>query len=223
MNIKCVIFDLDGTLVDSEAIVDRVMKKWCHQNGIKFSDLKGSNHSSRTEDTVKAVAPHLDAQHEAQKIEKLERDALQDLQQISGASDFIAQLSATQWGIATSSSLPTAKAKLNAVNIPVPKVLISADHVSNGKPHPEAYLKASEQLGAKPHQCLAFEDSETGAQSALAAGCHVIILGSRCSTRDSRIIGRVENFSEIDIALHQDSSIEVRIKKKVEKGRLHLD
>lgn len=123
-NYRAFIFDLDGTLVDSEVIVDRVMKEWCLHNDISFSDLNGSNHTSRTEDTVAAVAPHLDAKNEAERIEALEHDALQDLQEIRGACNFLNQLPLAQWGIATSSSLSTAKAKLNAVKMPISSVLI---------------------------------------------------------------------------------------------------
>ena len=211
---KAFIFDLDGTLVDSEAIVDRVMKEWCHRNDISFSSLSGSNHSARTEDTVTAAASHLNAKNEAERIEAMERDALQDLQEIRGACNFLNQLSPAQWGVATSSSASTAKAKLSAAKMPISNVLISADTVNNGKPHPEAYIEASKELGVEPQQCLAFEDSTTGAESALTAGCSVLLIGTRCQTVNSKIIGRIDSFSELDLLTFEDSSMAIQIKRR---------
>lgn len=53
-------------------------------------------------------------------------------------------------------------------------VSVTGDEVGLGKPHPEPYLLAAERLGVRPDQCVAIEDSPTGVRSALAAGCHVI-------------------------------------------------
>jgi beta-phosphoglucomutase-like phosphatase (HAD superfamily) len=53
-------------------------------------------------------------------------------------------------------------------------VVVAGDDVTNGKPHPEPYLRAAELLGVAPEDCLAFEDSPTGLASAEAAGCHAI-------------------------------------------------
>lgn len=55
-------------------------------------------------------------------------------------------------------------------------VIITGDAVSQGKPHPEPYLKAARQLGLEPGECLAIEDSNTGARSAEAAGCTVLVV-----------------------------------------------
>ncbi|MCH6256617.1 HAD-IA family hydrolase [Puniceicoccaceae bacterium K14] len=206
---KAIIFDLDGTLVDSASIVERVMRKWCHEKNISFSKVETSIHSSRAEDTISAIAPELDSKAEAAKIEALERKELQGLCEIKGASALLKQLPRERWAVATSSITDTAIAKLKAVAMPIPNTLIGADKVRSGKPDPEAYLKASEQLGFKPEDCLVFEDSETGVKSALNAHCAVVIIGDNCELRHPNILGRVGSFEEIDLHI-RGNTIEIR-------------
>ena len=203
------LFDLDGTLVDSNGIVDRVMEAWCQQNGVSYSEIKDSNHGSRSVDTVAAVAPHLDAVQAAADIEAGERAELVDLREIEGARSFLSQVPQGRWGIATSSYLLTAKAKLRAASIPIPRVLVAADGVLEGKPHPEAYLKASMELGYRPEDCLVFEDSETGVRSALNAGCRVFAVGSSLVMNESRIVGRGASFSELQLLVDRDGRLEI--------------
>ena len=203
------LFDLDGTLVDSNGIVDRVMEAWCQQNGVSYSEIKDSNHGSRSVDTVAAVAPHLDAVQAAADIEAEERGELADLREIEGARSFLSQVPQGRWGIATSSYLLTAKAKLRAASIPIPSVLVAADGVLEGKPHPEAYLKASMELGYRPEDCLVFEDSETGVRSALNAGCRVFAVGSSLVMNESRIVGRGASFSELQLLVDRDGRLEI--------------
>jgi len=203
------LFDLDGTLVDSNGIVEQVTVAWCQQNGVSYSEIKDSNHGSRSVDTVAVVAPHLDAKKAAEEIEAGEREGLADLREIEGSRDFLSQLPQGRWGIATSSYLLTAKAKLSAASIPMPKVLVAADRVLKGKPHPEAYLKASMELGYRPEHCLVFEDSETGAQSALNAGCSVLVVGNSPVTDHPRIVGRGRDFSEFQLLVDEDGRLEI--------------
>ena len=203
------LFDLDGTLVDSNGIVDRVMETWCQQNGVSYSEIKDSNHGSRSVDTVAAVAPHLDAVQAAADIEAEERGELADLREIEGARSFLSQVPQGRWGIATSSYLLTAKAKLRAASIPIPRVLVAADGVLEGKPHPEAYFKASMELGYRPEDCLVFEDSETGVRSALNAGCRVFVVGSSSVMNEPRIVGRGASFSELQLLVDEDGRLEI--------------
>ena len=203
------LFDLDGTLVDSNGIVERVMKAWCQQNGVSYSEIKDRSHGSRSVDTVAAVAPHLDAVQAAADIEAEERGELADLREIEGARSFLSQVPQGRWGIATSSYLLTAKAKLRAASIPIPSVLVAADGVLEGKPHPEAYLKASMELGYRPEDCLVFEDSERGVRSALNAGCRVFAVGSSLVMNESRIVGRGASFSELQLLVDEDGRLEI--------------
>jgi len=64
------------------------------------------------------------------------------------------------------------------------RVVITGDAVSHGKPHPEPYLKASQELRVDPADCLAIEDSNTGARSAETAGCVVLVVPSHVPVLD---------------------------------------
>jgi sugar-phosphatase len=63
--------------------------------------------------------------------------------------------------------------------IPPPKfsVLVPADEIERGKPHPDGYLRAAELLGVDPKECVVFEDAEPGIRSALASGARVVVVG----------------------------------------------
>ena len=206
---KALIFDLDGTLVDSAEIARRTMLKWSDEMNVRFSELEDTLHSSRTEDTVRRIAPQLDAKKEAARIEAMESEALTSLKEINGASILLRQLPTERWAIATSCNLSTAIAKLSATNMPIPNVLIGADAVRCGKPEPEPYLFTCKALGFNPNDCLAFEDSGIGIESALKAGCHVIVVGSSRQIHEPRIIGSIRDFREIDFALTKSGTIEI--------------
>ena len=78
----------------------------------------------------------------------------------------------------TSGTRLLASARLRFCGLPVPPVLVTAEDVSHGKPHPEPYLKGAELLGVEPAQCLVIEDAPAGIQAAHAAGMKAIALAS---------------------------------------------
>jgi len=194
---RCLLFDLDGTLVDSSAVVQRVMERWCLKHDIALQEVLKVCHGGRTEDTVALVAPHLCAKSEAAEIEAEESNTLDGLMPIDGARGFLASLGARKWAIVTSSSLLTAIPKLRACQLPVPGVLITAESVTQGKPHPEPFLKAAAALGVSAEECLVFEDADNGVYSAIAAGCTVILVGDACQIQHERIVGRILSFAEL--------------------------
>ncbi len=207
---KALVFDLDGTLVDSEALVAEVMKEWCKENDIEYSTAKSSAFTSRAIDTIAVIAPHLDAAAESMKIELREADASADMEPISGALDFVSKLPTDRWAVATSSTVESATAKLAGSGFPSPEILIASASVENGKPHPEPYLLATSRLGFPPDQCLAFEDSATGIQSAVNAGCSVIVVGKESSIESPQIIASIESFDELELEI-TDKSLGVTI------------
>jgi beta-phosphoglucomutase-like phosphatase (HAD superfamily) len=64
------------------------------------------------------------------------------------------------------------------------RVVVTGEQVSRGKPHPEPYLTAAAALGVRPEECVAIEDSNTGAKSAEAAGCLVLVVENHVPVLD---------------------------------------
>ena len=76
-------------------------------------------------------------------------------------------------------------------------VIVAGDDVENGKPHPDPYLTAARELGMEPDRCLALEDSPTGVRSAVAAGCRVVAIPHIAEIADTTalVIDSLENWS----------------------------
>jgi sugar-phosphatase len=70
------------------------------------------------------------------------------------------------------------------VGLPLPERFVTADDVENGKPHPEAYLKGAEILGAAPETCVVIEDAPAGVRSAKAAGMKVVAVATTHREKD---------------------------------------
>lgn len=95
---------------------------------------------------------------------------------LPGALDLLTGLPENRWAVVTSATLPLARVRIKAAGLPLPKKLITANDIVNGKPHPEPYLKAASILGFAPAQCVVVEDVPAGIRSGKAAGARVIAL-----------------------------------------------
>jgi sugar-phosphatase len=173
-----IIFDLDGVLIDSNGIAERHLRAWADRQALPFERMAAIQHGRTTVETIRLVAPHLDAGLEADLMEQAEADDTEGLLAFAGAVSLLARLPAGRWAIATSATRRTAVARLAWVGLPTPEVLVSADDVASGKPAPDAYRLAAERLGVAPWRCVAVEDAPAGVESAQAAGCRVVGVAS---------------------------------------------
>jgi mannitol-1-/sugar-/sorbitol-6-phosphatase len=171
---SAILFDLDGVLVDSTGSVDRHWRIWARERGIDEEKVVAIAHGVRAIEVIRTVTPHLDAEKELRDLEKKETGNHPMLAAMPGAIDFVQSLPEGRWAVVTSGSRFIAADRLRSVGVPVPKVLITADDVVNGKPHPEPYLKGAQALGADPKECLVIEDAPAGIRSAHAGGMKVI-------------------------------------------------
>jgi sugar-phosphatase len=175
---SAVLFDLDGVLVDSTRSVERQWRIWAREQGIDAEKVTAVAHGVRAVEVIRTVAPHLDAEAELRKLEGREADDRDGVAAMPGAVELVHAIPDGRWGVVTSGTRHLASARLRLFGIPVPRVMITADDVANGKPHPAPYLKGAELLGASPAECLVIEDAPAGIQSAHASGMKVIALTS---------------------------------------------
>lgn len=176
---EAILFDLDGVLVDSSLVVQRHWFHWANNNHISNEKIEPLIHGRRTVDVIRLVAPHLDADIEAIRLENEEGQDINGLKAVKGAKEFLQSLPKNKWAIVTSSSYETAKIRLDATKLPQPSIMITSDDVNNGKPDPQGYLIAANHLGSMPKNCVAIEDTPAGIQAALNAGMSVVAL---CTT-----------------------------------------
>ncbi len=169
-----VLFDMDGTLVDSTICVEAMWRRWAARHGLDAEAILAVSHGRRTIDTLADVAPHLDVAAEAALFEAEELDDNEGVVAVRGAADLLTNLCAGDWAVVTSASRELATRRIRHSGLPVPEVLVGADDITRGKPDPEGYLTAARWLGVAPELCLVIEDTPAGLESGRAAGTQVL-------------------------------------------------
>jgi sugar-phosphatase len=175
--IEAVLFDMDGTLVDSDAAVERAWRTWAVEYGVEPAAVLAVAHGAPAERTVRLVRPDLDDADVAEAAARqltLQYDDLSDVVPTPGALELLASLR-LPWAVVTSADVRLAKARLGAAGIAAP-VLVTVEDVRVGKPDPEGYLRGAELLGVAPEHCLVVEDAEVGVAAGRAAGAQVAAL-----------------------------------------------
>ncbi|MFI5097434.1 MAG: HAD-IA family hydrolase [Candidatus Acidiferrales bacterium] len=170
-----VLFDLDGTLVDSAKVIERLWAEWAARHSLNVHDILAISHGRRAEETMRLVAPHLPTLQEEAAARLHEEEQLSEgLVAVAGAKKLLNSIPQTRWAIVTSCTQKLAEVRLQSVGLPVPAVLISQESVPRGKPHPEGYLEAARILGWAPRNCLVVEDAPIGVEAGRAAGMRVL-------------------------------------------------
>jgi sugar-phosphatase len=176
---EAVLFDMDGTLVDSRQIVERMWLLWATEHGLRPEDVLAVAHGRRTLETMELVAPELATAEEAARLDAIEATQEGGETSVPGAVTLIADLPADRWAVVTSANRAIATARLTAVGLPLPRIMVCAEDVAAGKPAPDGYLRAAAQLNADPSRCVVVEDTPAGVQAGRAAGAFAIGL---CTT-----------------------------------------
>lgn len=208
---EAVLFDLDGVLVDSTKAVVTVWTAWSEKNGIPPAKTLEIIHGRRTMEALQMLAPHLDIKSEAEKLESGITHKKGGTVAIPGAASLLRSLPEDRWCVVTSGFKEFAKIRLKDANLPVPKILVSAEDVTNGKPHPEPYLKGAKLLGATPAECLVFEDAPAGIRSAHAGGMKAVGITTTYTAAELPVPDAViQTLSEVRVSLH-NGKLQVQI------------
>ena len=180
VTVGAVLCDMDGTLVDSTAIVEQVWTEFAQQFGLDVEEILATSHGRLTEETVAQYAPAgSDIQLICDELAAAELERTQGIVEIPGAATLMRALTATDVvALVTSAPRALAELRMRAAGIPMPAVTVCAEDVRNGKPDPEGFVKALRDLGRTDQEVVVFEDSEAGIKAGLAAGARVIVVGN---------------------------------------------
>ena len=179
-----VVFDCDGLLVDTESQWVQVQDDYLAQHGVSLDpEVRRRITGRAAEVVVVAVAERVGKDPHVVGTELLERhraDTSRVLTPFPGALETLRAVAARKpTAIASNSPRDLLDHKLETLGIQgVAHVTIAIEDATAPKPAPDMYLAAARALGADPADCLGFEDSETGAEAALAAGLHLIVVPS---------------------------------------------
>jgi sugar-phosphatase len=189
---EALLFDMDGTLVNSMACVEGAWRAWAARHGLDARALLEDSHGRQNQETILRVAPHLNTPDELAHLARLEEDC-RDVVAVPGARELLSALAvdglvgadglvsadpfgraAEHWAVVTSAWRSLAEIRLGCAGLPLPRVLVTAEEVSRGKPDPAGYLLAAERLGVSPAACIVVEDAPVGVEAGRAAGMRVI-------------------------------------------------
>lgn len=171
----CFLFDMDGTLIDSTPVVERVWSRWAEWRGIPFDSFRHTMHGRRAVDTMRDVLPPgADLTADLAIIDREELEETEGIIAIPGALELLTTLPRDAWALVTSAQHSLAQLRLQAAGLPWPDTAVTAEDIHAGKPDPGCYRLALQRLGRTADQALVFEDAPAGIAAGLAAGCRTL-------------------------------------------------
>ncbi|MGG7465403.1 MULTISPECIES: HAD-IA family hydrolase [unclassified Plantibacter] len=178
LTVNGVLFDMDGTLVDSTSVVEIVWSAFAVRHGAEPAELLAFAHGRRASETIAVYGtPGIDVDLEVTSLIAEEMSMTEGIVEIPGAAAFVASLPSAVVGLVTSAPGELARARMGVVGIPIPPVIVAAEDVTSGKPDPQGYLAAAARLGLEPADVVVFEDADAGLRAGVAAGMQVVVVG----------------------------------------------
>jgi len=189
IHVDAILFDMDGTLVDSTAGVVGAWKIFAQTYpGIDVHNILSSAHGVRTVDNLRKYCDVQDEETLEKEAERFEKAIVSSSSQeghngiiiLPGVSQAMEELASGRhlpspcWAICTSATRSYASSALKMAGVAVPDVFVCSEDVTKGKPFPDPYLLGAEKCGVKPENCVVFEDAPSGIRSSRAAGCKTI-------------------------------------------------
>jgi mannitol-1-/sugar-/sorbitol-6-phosphatase len=178
-----VLFDMDGTLVDSTAVVEAAWTGFGRRHDIDPRTILAFSHGRQTIDTVRHFLPDLAEAEQHRIVDEMiaaEVDNVDGILEVPGAAAFVSRLvdAGVPVALVTSAPRDLAVNRMRAAGVHVPEALVASEDVDHGKPHPDGYLRGAALLGVDPAECVAFEDAPAGLEAAIASGATTVVVGA---------------------------------------------
>lgn len=179
---RALLLDMDGTLVNSDAAVERIWRRWAERHGLDVDEVMKVVHGRQGYASMALLLPDRPMeQNHADNARMLAEETadVEGVVPIPGAPEFLASLRGLPHALVTSADVPLSTARMAAAGLGMPEVRVTAESVGASKPDPEGFLKGAAELGVAPQDCVVFEDSAAGIQAGRAAGMRVVGVGPR--------------------------------------------
>ncbi|GAA0242095.1 hexitol phosphatase HxpA [Actinomadura nitritigenes] len=173
-----VLFDVDGTLVDSTPLVEAAARVWAAEYGLDAGDFLSGAHGRRTSDRVADFLPADRVAAATARLDALEAERTGGITALPGALALLTAMSGMPWAMVTSMDKEQLRVRTGVAGVPLPPVVITAEDVARGKPDPSGYLLAADRLGVDPAACVVVEDAPAGIAAGRAAGATVLAVGT---------------------------------------------
>lgn len=182
---RAILLDMDGTLVNSDAVVERLWAEWAAEQGLAWDAVEPLIHGRQGWLTMSLLLPdrpHAENLADEARMLDASREDMAGVVPVPGAADFLAALAGIPHALVTSADDDLARRRMAAAGLPFPELAVTAEMVAASKPDPEGFLLAASKLAALPGECLVLEDSEAGIMAGLAAGARVLGVGERAAS-----------------------------------------
>ncbi|MEU7379788.1 MULTISPECIES: HAD-IA family hydrolase [unclassified Streptomyces] len=208
---RALLLDMDGTLVNSDAVVERIWRRWADRHGLDGDEVMKVVHGRQGHASMALLLPDRPVEQNLADNARMLAEETSDMDgviPIPGAAEFLAGLRGVPHALVTSADVALSTARMAAAGLSLPDVRVTAESVGASKPDPEGFLKGAAELGVAPADCVVFEDSGAGIAAGRAAGMRVIGVGPRAGfhqpdavVRDLTQV-RVEALGDGGVRLH---------------------
>nr|WP_037889267.1 HAD-IA family hydrolase [Streptomyces viridochromogenes] len=190
---RALLLDMDGTLVNSDAVVERIWRRWAERHGLDADEVMKVVHGRQGHASMALLLPDRPMeQNHADNARMLAEETadMDGVVPVSGAPEFLASLRGLPHALVTSADVALSTARMAAAGLELPETRITAESVGAGKPDPEGFLKGAAELGVAPAECVVFEDSAAGIAAGRAAGMRVVGVGERAGAHGPDVLVR---------------------------------
>ncbi|MFF2204508.1 HAD-IA family hydrolase [Streptomyces sp. NPDC058145] len=208
---RALLLDMDGTLVDSDAVVERIWRRWAERHGLDGDEVMKVVHGRQGHASMAVLLPERPVERNLTDNARMLAEETADMDgvvEVPGAGAFLASLHGVPHALVTSADVALSTARMAAAGLPLPDVRVTAESVGASKPDPEGFLKGAAELGVDPADCVVFEDSGAGIAAGRAAGMRVVGVGARAASHGPDVVVpdltgvRVEPAGDGTIRLH---------------------
>ncbi|MEU3244827.1 MULTISPECIES: HAD family hydrolase [unclassified Streptomyces] len=209
---RALLLDMDGTLVNSDAVVERCWRRWADRHGLDGDEVMKVVHGRQGFASMAVLLPNRPMeQNHADNARMLAEETadMDGVVAVPGAAEFLASLAGLPHALVTSADVALSTARMAAAGLELPDVRVTAESVGASKPDPEGFLKGAAELGIAPEDCVVFEDSGAGISAGRAAGMRVVGVGPRAAFHRPDVL--VEDLTRVRVERTDDASLRLHI------------